>query len=179
MKLQVSCIWNLQITPQNKIVMLNNIHNPSNCYFKIYCAGFLQSQQLPSLKHSKIKCYNQHLQQASSKPRSRMPKTKSVRTNQTPNRNLYPTTNRLRFDLRTPTQAWTNQTRNAINRICIRKIQNQNWLRTLCNNYGTLSCTIITTKNGRSSIFFSPITIPTQRNAIASTRIEKIQDIIN
>ena len=32
-------------TPQNKIVMLNNIHNPSNCYFKIHCAGFLQSQQ--------------------------------------------------------------------------------------------------------------------------------------
>jgi len=45
MKLQVSCIWNLQITPKNKIVMLNNICNPSNCYFKIHCAGFLQSQQ--------------------------------------------------------------------------------------------------------------------------------------
>ena len=41
MKLQ----GNLQITPQNKIVMVSTIHNKRTCYFKIHCAGFLQSQQ--------------------------------------------------------------------------------------------------------------------------------------
>ena len=104
-------------------------------------------------------------------------------TNQTPNQKFYPTTNLdLRLENSHPSLN-ESQTRKATNRICARKIQNRNWVRMLCPNYSTLGCSISTTKNGRRSVFFSPIKIPNhksmKRNVITSTRNKKIQDKIN
>ena len=168
MKLQVSCIWNLQTTPQRCWIIFT---------IQLIAITKFIAQMLPPItavpgpKHSEMKCYKQHLQQGTSKstwlhgpctkytiPRSTNPKTKSIQsisTNQpTPIQKFYPTTN---LDLRLENSHLAlneSQTWNATNRICSRKIQNRNWVRTLCINYSTLGCRILTTKIGRSSISF-------------------------